>query len=82
MAVTRLQTQQKTKSEDIGVGGSLLVAALAGCGNVLLTTPIWTVATRMQVHQLLYACSIHQHLSAHALACVDCPVTPYDVMCR
>ena len=49
IAVTRLQTQQQTKSEDIGVGGSLLVAALAGCGNVLLTTPIWTVTTRMQV---------------------------------
>lgn len=51
MAVARMQTQQKTKSEDIGVGGSLLVAALAGCGNVLLTTPIWTVATRMQAQQ-------------------------------
>lgn len=49
VAVTRLQTQKQTKSEDIGVGGSLLVAFLAGCGNVLLTTPIWTVTTRMQV---------------------------------
>ena len=48
-AVTRLQTKQKTKSEDIGVGASLLVAALAGAGNVLLTTPIWTISTRMQV---------------------------------
>lgn len=49
VAVNRLQAQSKTKSVDIGVGGSLLVAALAGAGNVLLTTPIWTVATRMQV---------------------------------
>lgn len=49
VAVTRLQTQKQTKSEDIGVGASLLVAFLAGCGNVLLTTPIWTVTTRMQV---------------------------------
>ena len=32
----------------IGVGESLLVAALAGMGNVLLTNPIWMVATRMQ----------------------------------
>jgi len=30
------------------MGPSLLVAFLAGCGNVLLTNPIWTVATRMQ----------------------------------
>lgn len=35
--------------QDIGIGPSLLVAFLAGCGNVLLTNPIWTVATRMQV---------------------------------
>ena len=34
--------------QDIGIGPSLLVAFLAGCGNVLLTNPIWTVATRMQ----------------------------------
>jgi len=32
----------------LGVPASLLVAALAGCGNVLLTNPIWVVATRMQ----------------------------------
>lgn len=32
----------------LGVPSSLLVAALAGCGNVLLTNPIWVVATRMQ----------------------------------
>lgn len=67
IAVTRLQTQQNTKSEDIGVGGSLLVAALAGCGNVLLTTPIWTVATRMQVCCLSASesiCSMNQvHLT-------------------
>ena len=49
-----MQAQNQTKSVDIGVGGSLLVAALAGCGNVLLTTPIWTVATRMQVNSSLF----------------------------
>lgn len=32
----------------LSVGASLLVAFLAGCGNVLLTNPIWVVATRMQ----------------------------------
>ncbi len=35
--------------QDIGLGPSLLVAFLAGCGNVLITNPIWTIATRMQV---------------------------------
>ena len=34
------------------MGPSLLVAFLAGCGNVLLTNPIWTVATRMQARIL------------------------------
>lgn len=36
-------------SPDLTVAKSLLVAALAGCGNVLLTNPIWVVVTRMQV---------------------------------
>ena len=35
----------------MGVGLSLVVAFLAGCGNVLLTNPIWVVATRMQAHE-------------------------------
>ncbi|KAL6767154.1 PXN1 [Auxenochlorella protothecoides x Auxenochlorella symbiontica] len=30
---------------------SLAVASLAGAGNVLLTNPIWVVATRMQAHR-------------------------------
>ncbi|KAG4143115.1 hypothetical protein ERO13_D06G170000v2 [Gossypium hirsutum] len=29
---------------------SLIVAALSGCVNVLLTNPIWVVVTRMQTH--------------------------------
>eukprot|EP00891_Asterochloris_glomerata_P008839 jgi/Astpho2/8839/fgenesh1_pm.00129_%23_9_t len=48
MAVARLQRRTNSTSEDIGVPASLLVAFLAGCGNVLLTNPIWTVATNMQ----------------------------------
>jgi solute carrier family 25 (peroxisomal adenine nucleotide transporter), member 17 len=36
---------------EVSVVESLLVAALAGMGNVLLTNPIWVVATRMQAHQ-------------------------------
>ncbi|BDA49053.1 Peroxisomal membrane protein PMP34 [Coccomyxa sp. Obi] len=49
--VARHQRLTLTKSQDIGVGPSLLVAFLAGCGNVLLTNPIWCVATRMQAYQ-------------------------------
>ncbi|CAL5226190.1 g9024 [Coccomyxa viridis] len=49
--VARLQRLQNTKSQDIGVGPSLTVAFLAGCANVLITNPIWVVATRMQAYQ-------------------------------
>jgi solute carrier family 25 (peroxisomal adenine nucleotide transporter), member 17 len=38
------------RSAEVSVAETLLVAALAGAGNVLLTNPIWTVATRMQTH--------------------------------
>ncbi|PON69066.1 Mitochondrial carrier domain containing protein [Parasponia andersonii] len=34
----------------VGMLSSLLVAALSGCVNVLLTNPIWVVVTRMQTH--------------------------------
>ncbi|XP_031486170.1 peroxisomal nicotinamide adenine dinucleotide carrier [Nymphaea colorata] len=34
----------------VGIFSSLLVAALSGCLNVLLTNPIWVVVTRMQTH--------------------------------
>ncbi|KXZ53702.1 hypothetical protein GPECTOR_6g619 [Gonium pectorale] len=40
-----------SRSEAIGVAGSLLVAGLAGCGNVLATTPVWVVATQLQALQ-------------------------------
>jgi len=38
------------RRQEIGVTASLLTASLAGCGNVLLTNPIWLVVTRMQTH--------------------------------
>lgn len=47
-AKTKGQPVGASRRQDIGVGASLLIAALAGCGNVLLTNPIWVVATRMQ----------------------------------
>lgn len=34
----------------VGMLSSLVVAALSGCANVLLTNPIWVVVTRMQTH--------------------------------
>lgn len=46
--VCHASTHPLPRVQDIGIGPSLLVAFLAGCGNVLLTNPIWTVATRMQ----------------------------------
>lgn len=42
--------------QDIGVGPSLTVAFLAGCANVLITNPIWVVATRMQVTICNWTC--------------------------
>ncbi|OIW16178.1 hypothetical protein TanjilG_18893 [Lupinus angustifolius] len=35
----------------VGMLSSLIVAALSGCVNVLLTNPIWLVVTRMQTHR-------------------------------
>ncbi|XP_022995988.1 peroxisomal nicotinamide adenine dinucleotide carrier-like isoform X1 [Cucurbita maxima] len=35
----------------VGMLSSLLVAAVSGCVNVLLTNPIWVVVTRMQTHK-------------------------------
>ena len=50
LALEALQARGRALTGDIGIGPSLLVAFLAGCGNVLLTNPIWVVSTRMQVH--------------------------------
>ncbi|KDD71669.1 hypothetical protein H632_c4593p0, partial [Helicosporidium sp. ATCC 50920] len=36
------------RGSGVSVGESLLIAALAGAGNVLVTNPIWVIATRMQ----------------------------------
>ncbi len=39
------------RDEAISVGASLVVAAVAGCTNVMLTLPIWVVITQMQALQ-------------------------------
>ncbi|KAI3436859.1 hypothetical protein D9Q98_006269 [Chlorella vulgaris] len=44
----QLLTDADVRGANVTVADSLLVAALAGMGNVLLTNPIWMVATRMQ----------------------------------
>lgn len=36
------------RTADIGVLGSTIVAGLAGCANVLITNPVWVVASQMQ----------------------------------
>lgn len=40
-----------SRTTDIGVSGSLFVAAAAGAINVLITNPMWIIATQMQALQ-------------------------------
>ncbi|KAJ4980139.1 hypothetical protein NE237_010919 [Protea cynaroides] len=42
--------KEGTGDGSVGILSSLVVAALSGCLNVLLTNPIWVVVTRMQTH--------------------------------
>ncbi|CAM8958309.1 unnamed protein product [Rhodiola kirilowii] len=51
----------------VGMLSSLLVAALSGCVNVLMTIPIWVVVTRMQTHTKAASKNTQQtHTSASA----------------
>ncbi|XP_057981714.1 peroxisomal nicotinamide adenine dinucleotide carrier [Malania oleifera] len=65
----------------VGMFSSLVVAALSGCLNVLLTNPIWVVVTRMQTHTKMSKNSQPSHddapasLDGAALAAVEPP--PY-----
>ncbi|KAH7548200.1 hypothetical protein ACOSP7_032429 [Xanthoceras sorbifolium] len=48
---TALEHKKKGVGDgSVGIFSSLVVAALAGCVNVLFTNPIWVVVTRMQTH--------------------------------
>ncbi|KAL0382097.1 UNVERIFIED_CONTAM: Peroxisomal nicotinamide adenine dinucleotide carrier [Sesamum calycinum] len=48
---TALERRKKGIGDgSVGMLSSLVVAALSGCVNVLLTSPIWVVVTRMQTH--------------------------------
>jgi adenine nucleotide transporter 17 len=53
-AEARAQKSKKRGNADASVGmlTSLVIAALAGCANVLLTNPIWVIVTRMQFTRL------------------------------
>lgn len=48
-AVARERKRKGFGDGSVGMFSSLVVAALSGCVNVLLTNPIWVVVTRMQV---------------------------------
>jgi len=50
IAVSRRRSSARG-SQDIQVFESLLIASLSGMGNVLLTNPIWMIATRMQSYR-------------------------------
>mmetsp|Transcript_22630 Transcript_22630/g.62812 ORF Transcript_22630/g.62812 Transcript_22630/m.62812 type:complete len:319 (+) Transcript_22630:175-1131(+) len=54
-AVTRQKNLglEGAAAHDIGIAGSLLVASLAGCGNVVLTNPFWVLVTRMQTDKMV-----------------------------
>ncbi|KAG5239927.1 peroxisomal nicotinamide adenine dinucleotide carrier [Salix suchowensis] len=49
-AIARDHKRNGIGDGSVGMLSSLVVAALAGCTNVLLTNPIWVVVTRMQTH--------------------------------
>ncbi|PNT17468.1 hypothetical protein POPTR_010G192600v4 [Populus trichocarpa] len=49
-AIARENKRNGIGDGSVGMLSSLMVAALAGCTNVLLTNPIWVVVTRMQTH--------------------------------
>ncbi|ESQ52694.1 hypothetical protein EUTSA_v10016895mg [Eutrema salsugineum] len=45
------QSKKGLGDGSVGMFSSLLVAALAGSVNVLMTNPIWVIVTRMQTHR-------------------------------
>ena len=60
---------------------SLLVASLAGCGNVLATNPIWIIVTRMQAHRKQVAQSA-DGADAEAPASSPAPHTAWDEVAK
>lgn len=51
MGPSKLSSEDDLRRAEISVADSLLIATLAGMGNVIITSPIWVIATRMQAYQ-------------------------------
>uniref|UniRef100_A0A6N2NKY5 Peroxisomal nicotinamide adenine dinucleotide carrier n=1 Tax=Salix viminalis TaxID=40686 RepID=A0A6N2NKY5_SALVM len=78
-AIARENKRNGIGDGSVGMLSSLVVAALSGCTNVLLTNPIWVVVTRMQTHTKNSKKSQPSHSSIapdeKALDSLECP--PY-----
>ncbi|KZV55475.1 peroxisomal nicotinamide adenine dinucleotide carrier, partial [Dorcoceras hygrometricum] len=65
---TALERMRKGAGDgSVGMLSSLMVAALSGCVNVLLTNPIWVVVTRMQTHTKKSQPNLSKSLSSEEL---------------
>ncbi|XP_042431125.1 peroxisomal nicotinamide adenine dinucleotide carrier-like [Zingiber officinale] len=62
----------------VGMFQSLVVAALAGCVNVLLTNPIWVVVTRMQAHKKTIIKSPDHGLQSVSDEAIEFPVIDHQ----
>eukprot|EP00249_Psilotum_nudum_P020177 c27590_g1_i1 orf=513-1673(-) len=65
----------------VGMFSSLVIAALAGCLNVILTNPIWVIVTRMQTHSQVQSSGRRQ---AHGKEDIDieCAKKSDDLGCN
>ncbi|XP_042378663.1 peroxisomal nicotinamide adenine dinucleotide carrier-like isoform X2 [Zingiber officinale] len=78
-AETAAQERWRKGSGDgsVGMFQSLVVAALAGCVNVLLTNPIWVVVARMQTHKKTNFGSPNRGLQSLSNDAIDFPVVEH-----
>ncbi|XP_052310817.1 peroxisomal nicotinamide adenine dinucleotide carrier-like isoform X4 [Populus trichocarpa] len=76
-AIAREQKMNGIGDGSVGMLSSLVVAALAGGTNVLLTNPIWVVVTRMQTHRKNSKKSQLSHSSIAPAEKVLDPIEPH-----
>ncbi|XP_074583153.1 peroxisomal nicotinamide adenine dinucleotide carrier isoform X1 [Curcuma longa] len=78
-AETAAQERWRKGSGDgsVGMFQSLVVAALAGCVNVLLTNPIWVVVARMQTHKKTNFGSPNHGLQSLSNEAIDFPIVEH-----